>query len=342
MMTPEAERGNENWWGNLIAPISDKFTTDSVLKNQNVSDFYDKKDELAVKANADGATDEDVLMSKYMNSVNADLAKLYAAKRQIQNSDMPNAEKYEAVRDVQKQIVDLTKDALGSYDDISFESDYREGGEYARMQGKLYKLTESGEWSKLSAEQATKYEVTKAAGNASYATDGTNHYRWYVPGEDASGDAEPGWRKVTEKELERQEEVTAGLGISPETYWNNREEYSYAYDYPENYAVAKAVGGYDAYKSYSSELYDIKSDKDEYGKSISGSRKEKVQAYINDLDADYYTKIILWKSEYTSDDTYNQEIIDYLNSRDDISFEETIAILRKLGFDVTDDGDISW
>ncbi len=342
MMTPEAERGNEEWWGDMIAPITDKFTTDSVLKNQNVSDFYDKKDELTVKANAGGATDEDVLRAKYMNSVNADLAKLYAAKREIQNSDMPNAEKYEAVRDIQQQIVDLTEEALGSYGDITFEDDYREGGEYARMNGKLYKLNDEGEWAKLSDEQATKYEVTKAAGDASYATDGTNHYRWYVPGEDAGVDAEPGWRKVTDKELERQKEVTSGLGISPETYWSNREEYSYAYDYPENYAVAKAVGGYEAYRGYSGELYDIKADKDEYGKSISGSRKEKVLDYINNLDADYYTKIILWKSEYTSDDTYNQEIIDYLNSRNDISLEETIAILRKLGFDVTDDGDISW
>ncbi len=124
--------------------------------------------------------------------------------------------------------------------------------------------------------------------------------------------------------------------------YSSFEEFEYSKEYPENYAVAKAVGGYDAYKSYSGELYDIKADKDEYGKSISGSRKEKVLDYINNLDADYYTKIILWKSEYTSDDSYNTEIIDYLNGRDDISGEEMIAILRKLGFDVTDDGDISW
>ena len=124
--------------------------------------------------------------------------------------------------------------------------------------------------------------------------------------------------------------------------YSSFEEFEYSKEYPENYAVAKAVGGYDAYKSYSGELYDIKADKDENGKSISGSRKEKVLDYINNLDADYYTKIILWKSEYTSDDSYNTEIIDYLNGRDDISGEEMIAILRKLGFDVTDDGDISW
>ena len=120
------------------------------------------------------------------------------------------------------------------------------------------------------------------------------------------------------------------------------EEFEFAKEYPEKYAVAKAVGGYEAYKGYSDELYDIKADKDKYGKSISGSRKKKVLDYINNLDADYYTRIILWKSEYPSDDSYNHEIIEYLNGRDDLSFEETIAALRKLGFNVTDDGHITW
>ena len=124
--------------------------------------------------------------------------------------------------------------------------------------------------------------------------------------------------------------------------YSSLEELDFATKYPENYAVAKAVGGYEAYKGYSDELNDIKSDKDANGKTINGSRKEKVMNYINSLDADYHTKIILWKSEYPSDDTYNYEIIDYLNGRDDISFDEMVAILRKLGFDVTDNGDISW
>ena len=342
MLTPEAERGDDTLLGNLIAPWKDKFTTDAVMNNQNVSDFYTKKDELTVNANAAEATEEDVLMNKYLNSVSAEMSKLYAEKRKIQNSDLPDAEKYAAVRDVQKQIVELTKEGLNTYGDISFEDDYREGGEYARVNDRLYKRNDEGEWSKLSDDQVTKYEVTKAAGNASYATDGTNHYRWYVPGEDADKDTKPGWRKVTDKELEKQQEVTSGLGISPETYWNDREEYSYAYEHPESYAVAKAVGGYEAYRNYSSELYDIKADKDSNGKSISGSRKEKVLDYVNGLDIEYGEKLILFKSEYNADDTYNYEIIDYLNSRDDISFEEMATILKKLGFTVSANGDISW
>ena len=342
MITPESERGNNTLAGNLIAPISDKFTTDSVLKNQNVSDFYDTKDKLTVNANASGATDEDALMSKYMNSINADLSELYKQKREIQNSSLSDAEKYEAVREIQKQIDALAEEGLNTYQDISFEDDYREGGEYARIGDKVFTKNEEGEWSKLSDEQLTKYEVTKAAGDASYATDGENHYRWYVPGEDAGEDAEEGWRKVTKDELKRQKEVTSGLDISPEEYWSNKEEYSYAYDYPENYAVARAVGGYESFKSYNEALYDIKADKDASGNSITGSRKEKVADYLNNLDADYYTKIILFKNEYNADDRYNNEIIEYLNGREDISYQDMETILKKLGFEVDSNGNISW
>ncbi len=120
------------------------------------------------------------------------------------------------------------------------------------------------------------------------------------------------------------------------------DEYTFSVEYPAKYAVAKSVGGYKTWKTYSSELYDIKADKDEDGKSINGSRKEKVIEYINNLDADYGEKIILFKSEYNADDTYNYDIIDYLNGREDISYQEMETILKELGFTVSSDGRITW
>ena len=112
------------------------------------------------------------------------------------------------------------------------------------------------------------------------------------------------------------------------------EEFDFATKYPEKYALAKSVGGYSAYKTYANELYDIKADKDSTGKSITGSRKEKVLQYINNLNADFETKIILFKAEYPSDDTYNAEIINYLNNRTDLTYEDRVAILTELGFRV--------
>lgn len=132
--------------------------------------------------------------------------------------------------------------------------------------------------------------------------------------------------------------------IDMSTYdeYPNFEEFDFGTQNPGKYALSKAVGGFEAYKVYSGDLYDIKSDKDKNGDSISGSRKRKVLEYINQLDAEYGEKIILYKSEYPGDDRYNADIVDYLNSRDDISYDEMVTILTELGFRVLEDGTIRW
>lgn len=124
--------------------------------------------------------------------------------------------------------------------------------------------------------------------------------------------------------------------------YSSFDEFDFATKNPEKYALSKAVGGYDAYRVYYKKLGNIESDKDANGKTISGSRKDKVFAYINGLNVDYYTKLILWKSEYKSDNTYNYEILEYLNSREDISYDDAIAIVKQLGFDVDANGVVSW
>lgn len=135
-------------------------------------------------------------------------------------------------------------------------------------------------------------------------------------------------------------------GVSYVKYALNKktkEAYNWAYENPERYTVSKAIASdVVKYREYVKDLDDIKADKDENGKSISGSRKEKVIAYINNLDADYGEKIIMFKSVYNADDTYNNDIVEYLNNRTDISYEETVTILRELGFTVHSDGRVTW
>lgn len=341
MITPESETGDDSVMDYVTAPFRDKFTTDSVLKNQNVSDFYDLKDELNVNANSSKATDDDVLKNKYMNSMSDRISELQKQKREIQaRNDLSKSEKYDMTRDLQKEIVALTKEAIDSYENLNQVDD-----NHTEIGGYYYEwyTPEEGEpyWRKMTDSQKTKYLLTKDA-DGHYVTDGNVHYRL---GDDGK------WEKISDKDLARQNEVTKELGITPDEYWSKTEtsffpvksgEYEYAYENPENYTVAKAVGGYDAYKSYSKELSGIKSDKDENGKVISGSRKEKVLDYINGLDIDYGEKIILFKNEYNADDTYNYDIINYLNSRDDISYSEMETILKELGFDVDSEGNVSW
>ena len=136
-------------------------------------------------------------------------------------------------------------------------------------------------------------------------------------------------------------------GISVEDYQNfdddTQDAYSWAYQNPEKFTLSKAVASdLMTYRKYASDLSDLKADKDAEGKSISGSRKAKVLDYINNLDADYGEKIILFKSEYPSDDTYNMEIVEYLNNRQDISYEEMVTILEELDFTVLEDGTVLW
>lgn len=114
MLTPEAESGDNSIVGNLLAPLKDKFTADSVMSNQNVTDFYDKVDELASNAKAGGATVEDQILYKYINSVNSQLRDLYAEKRQVQSSDLPDDQKYAQVRSIQQKIAEAAQKALNA------------------------------------------------------------------------------------------------------------------------------------------------------------------------------------------------------------------------------------
>ncbi len=301
MLTPEAESGNNSLLGNAIAPVKDKFTTDSVMNNQNISDFYDKVDELATLAKSSEATEEDILRYKYINSVNSELGELYARKREIQNSRLSDEAKYSAVRGIQEQIVSIAKEGLNGYETVSID------GKYAVVGDREYRLNEDGEWTKIS-----------------------------------------------DKQLERQNEVTEKLGISPSEYWDKTEisfmprtdgEYEYAYENPDKYAVAKVVGDYDSYRTYTSELYDIKADYDSNGKAISGSAKAKKTEYINNLPLDYGQRIILYRSLFDSKadkNKYNADIVAYLDSRDDITWEEMKTILEALDMKVSDDGTVRW
>lgn len=138
--------------------------------------------------------------------------------------------------------------------------------------------------------------------------------------------------------LDRKEEVD----MTGYEGYSDFEEFDYAQKNPEKYTVAKAVGGYDAYIEISDTLGSFEADKDENGESIRGTKKQKVWAYIDSLDLNEAQKYILFKSKGYADDSHNYEIIDYLNSRDDISYSEMETILKELDFNVDSEGNISW
>ena len=124
---------------------------------------------------------------------------------------------------------------------------------------------------------------------------------------------------------------------------DTKEDYDAAYNwmkqYPAKYKVSQVVSSdYMSYWNIKQEIGDIKGvDADGDGKTDSGTKKANVAAYINDLDIDYGQKIILYRSLYSSaadKNNYNAEIVEYLDSRDDISYEEMVEILAELDMKV--------
>ena len=304
MMTPKAESGDDSFLGKMIAPVRDAFTTDSVLKNQNVSDFYEKSDELTTNAKSMYATDEDILMSKYMGSVNAEMGELYGKKREIQNSNLPNAEKYKQVRDIQKQINELAEDGLATHENV------RINGRLATVGDRHYHMNKDGEWEKTTDAQLKKYNFLK--------DNGVSYDDYYEADKDTKEkyDGIYSWYKEASEED------------------------------PGKIALGKAVASNIVeYRTYASDLNDIRADKYSNGKSISGSAKKKKLEYINSLDLDYGQKIILYRSYYDSKADkrqYNGQILEYLNSRDDLSYEDRVAILLELDFKVDENGYATW
>ncbi len=325
-LTPEAERGDTSALGNLIAPLKDQFVVDAVIKNRNPSDFFSLSDELEVKANSQDATDEDKLKQKYISSVCYELSDLYKQKREIQGSNLSDDLKYKQVRDIQEQINELAKEGLESFDTVKIDK------KYATVGGVGYKLNDKGEW-----------------------------------------------QKITDEQLEKQNDAIDILGITPGQYWNDKDTYDMKAFYPEKYEVLQqegisvaeykekyekwihlpnddfswAVNNPDKYtfskvimdnvldyRAMTSELYAIRADKDENGNSISGTAKSKKQEYIWGLDIDEVQKYILFKSEYNTYDDHNQEIVDYILGRDDLSVDERKTILETVGFTIDADGTI--
>ena len=133
--------------------FTDKFTTDSVMKNKYPGEFYSELDDLKVKANSIDAKDEDVLKYKYNSSVSSQMSKLYAEKREIQNSNMTDKQKKEQLRVVQNKINNLAREAL-------------EGTETTKVSGntatindtQYYKTTSNDEtkWNKITDKEKEK------------------------------------------------------------------------------------------------------------------------------------------------------------------------------------------
>jgi hypothetical protein len=141
-------------------------------------------------------------------------------------------------------------------------------------------------------------------------------------------------------------------GISYTDYKSDedtKEYYDSAYEWynnnPEKVTVSKVISSdFMTFYQYRADISNFDA-KDANGETVSGLKKERVTNYINGLDLDYGQKLILFKSYYDSKADKKEcvyGIVEYLNNREDVSYEEMETILEEIGYKVDSQGNIYW
>lgn len=313
-LTLEAENDSNSFMSNLLSPVKSKFTTDSTMNNQNISDLYDLDDELTKKSKSSNATTEDILKSKYINSIQTEMNKLTAEKRNIQNDKtLTNNEKYKQVKEIQKQINKLAKEGLNNYENVVGLSNY------GKVAGVEYYLNSKEQWTKVTDEEI------ESLNELSMTDDDKNKY--------FTTKAKIGVIRSDEnKESNIKHLEIANLVINS----NLSDEYK-GFLYSKYYSSEKVIDSVlnanidiDEFIKFNSQ--EFTTDYYENGKAITNSRKNKVIKYVNSLNLSIPQKAILIKMEYSSYDNYNSQIVNYINKMNYSKFEKA-SLLKSFGFD---------
>ena len=330
LITEEAQSDSDSIPEMMLSPIRDKFTSNSTSDNKYASDIYNLSDKMDKATSDIKETDEYKIQDIYLYEITSQMAELYQERRDVQaDTSLSKSEKYKKAQSIQEQINSLAKEGLDNYKNVQKTDNYaivggREFNKYTTDDGKeRWGKPREDELNDLNSMGMTLYE------KSSYfkaKTDISSIKDEYKDSEDYVGQK----RDI--------------IDVIKNTYLND-EQKSYLYDRyygnTETLGIINAIGiDFDSYLDY--EYQNFTSDKDENGKTISGSKKQKVFDYINSMDIDFEQKLILAKLQYKNYDEYNYDIVDYLNNNDDISYEDEITILKKLGFTVDDEGNIYW
>ena len=314
-LTPQAEN-------NIL---EDKFTTDAVMKNKNVSKFYSELQELEIQNNSSKATDEDKLKYQYISNVSKTMSDFYKQKREIQNSSISDKEKNEKVRDVQKQINELAEGTLkGLEDDIKIK------GNTADLSGTQY-YKQNGTWKMLSDKDNEKTQNINLTAFSDYKN------KLY---------------DLSQKKKQDEESIKAAdkIQILLNSKYSNKDKEELYKNYigtsDKLYDIMKNTGiDIDEYLKYKTQEFEAnkKDNGTTKGKTVSGSRKKKVYNYINNMNITYQQKLVLLGTEYKlSSSKERTDLATYVNDLD-LSKKEKMKIYEKLkGFTVYKNGNIKW
>ena len=309
-LTKEAETSG------IIAPIKDKFTTDSTLNNQNSSDFYDLKEKLQKQNNSSTATEEDKLKYKFINSINSEISELYKEKREVQNSSMSDDKKMTEIRKIQAQINELAKKGINEYTNVEVLSNY------ATVSGVEFYLNSENKWQKIEQEEQVELQ------NLSMTDKDKNIYF------DVKIKANSIKNDNTKTSTTKKSEIS-NLILQTDL---NDEQLAYLYEkyYSSEEALKNVMDAKIPVKDFIRfNSQEFTTDYYSNGTAVPNSRKNKVINYVNSLNLSIPQKAMLIKMEYSSYDRYDNQIINYINNMNYTKFEKA-SILKQFGINSYD------
>ena len=278
LLTPQAERD----------PFSKAFTVDSVNSNRLSGDFYDTAEQLTYAANGGDSTAK--AASRFWNKQQKACSDLYAEIREIEESDLSDKEKKQKVKEVKTILNGIQKNALATLEtyegtvekylkgsgeedvDLAYREANREcfGAEYAlQVYNKdVYEKAKNAAAGGVSYEDYyTYYFETKTFQSSGGVSVATQKMRWLEASDfDDETKAEIYFADLaSDSDLTKQAELESSSGLTAVEYW----EYK------------MATNG-------------IQADRTESGKTIAGSKKQKVLAAIDAMDITKEQKTALY------------------------------------------------
>lgn len=249
LLTPKAERGLFDIAGKQVGVVgASKFTLDTVTSNTISGEYYDLSDELKYDKNSDdlGAA----AAYAYMNKRGDEISDIYKKIRDIENdTELTDAEKTTLTRELRKTL------------NLTMEDIMEKTGKYRETADEYLKGHEELNYNDT--------ETVKAW------MDGYNDEQsaedYFITEEQAASKMRETVKRETNREL-------FGSEYALEAY--NSDVYEKAKKLNEDSGIS-----YDLYYDYYFATTGLHGDKGADGKTISGSKKEKVVAAIDELDA---------------------------------------------------------
>ena len=277
ILTPQAERGM----------FEKAFTLDSVSNNRISGDFYDESDALTYAKN--GGDDTAAVVGRFWSKQAAACAEVYAEIREVEESSLSDAEKKQKVREAKAVLNGIQKNAL------ALEDTYRAAAERAiRSEGDLDAAYREANRECFGAEYALQVynKDVYARGQEAHkgGVDYEDYYDYYFA---TKGLRQTNGRSVNEQKID----YLRRSGMSAET-----QAEIYCADIASDSDLEK-IGTLESkgvtvtqYMEFKQATGGIEADRDANGKTISGSKKEKVLDAIDDMDLTVEQKDALYEA----------------------------------------------